>query len=105
MKTCIIPVAFVAAMYGKGVYFAKNASTSATETYSQPGPNGEKYIIQARVLLGEWTKGTEDMKSAPYKSGDSTTQYDSVVDDVDNPTIFVIFRDTAAYPEYIIQFK
>ena len=45
------------------------------------------------------------MKSAPYKSGDSTTQYDSVVDDVDNPNIFVIFRDTVAYPEYIIQFK
>lgn len=98
-------VEFVAAIYGKGVYFAKNSATSATDTYSQPGANGEKYVIQARVLLGEWTKGEAEMKSAPYKSDDSTAQYDSVVDDVDRPTIFVIFRDTAAYPEYVIKFK
>ena len=62
-------------------------------------------VVQARVLVGEWTNGSAEMKSAPYKSHDSTAQYDSVVDDVGNPTIFVIFRDSAAYPEYVIKFK
>ena len=90
-------------MYGKGVYFAKNSTTSASDTYAQPGDGGVKYVIQARVLVGKWTKGSEEMITPPYIDG--TTKYDSVVDDVDRPTIFVIFQDTAAYPEYIIKFK
>jgi len=31
-------------------------------------------------------------------------QYDSVVDDMYNPEEFVVFNESAAYPEYIIKF-
>jgi len=44
------------------------------------------------------------MKAAPYKNNSTTEQYDSVVEDIQNPTIFVVFHDAAAYPEYIIKF-
>ena len=33
------------------------------------------------------------------------TLFDSVVDDPSNPAIFVVFRDAAAYPEYVVHFR
>ena len=95
---------FVATMFGLGSYFAKKSATSASDTYSKPNSDGQKYMIQARVVTGEWCKGEKDMKTPPYKD-QSSDQYDSVVDDVSNPSIFVVFRDASAYPEYIIKFK
>ena len=37
--------------------------------------------------------------------GDGTVVDDSVVNDVRDPTIFVVFHDAAAYPEYVITFQ
>ena len=31
--------------------------------------------------------------------------YDSVVDDIVNPSIYVVFFDNQCYPEYLITFK
>ena len=42
------------------------------------------------------------MLAAPYKN--ASQQYDSVVDNVNNATLFVVFNDAAAYSEYIIEF-
>lgn len=61
-------------------------------------------MIQARVLTGEWCLGVHGMKHAPYKNNAATEQYDSVVDRPAAPTIFVVFHDASAYPEYIIKF-
>ena len=33
------------------------------------------------------------------------TVYDSATDDVRKPSMYVIFSDTQAYPEYLITFK
>ena len=65
---------------------------------------GEKFIIQARVITGEYVKGDKSMETAPWKTT-STAQYDSVVDNVQRPSIFVVYHDFAAYPEYIIKLK
>ncbi|KAF6037878.1 PARP14 [Bugula neritina] len=46
-----------AAMYGNGTYFAKNSSYSAQPQYSHPDARGHRYIIQTRVITGDWTKG------------------------------------------------
>ena len=46
----------------------------------------------------------EKLIDAPLKPGSSTLRYDSVVDDDKDPGIFVIFRDTQSYPEYLITF-
>ena len=45
------------------------------------------------------------MKAAPYKTNAQTQQYDSVVDNVNNPSMYVVFNDASAYPEYIIKFQ
>ncbi|KAM9851030.1 poly(ADP-ribose) polymerase family member 14-related sequence 1 [Aulostomus maculatus] len=93
-----------AAHYGNGTYFAVNASYSAHNTYSKPNANGEKFMYICRVLTGEFTTGKTNMIVPPAK-GLSNDLYDSVVDNVQNPSIFVVFHDTQAYPEYLITFK
>ncbi|XP_041369437.1 protein mono-ADP-ribosyltransferase PARP15-like [Gigantopelta aegis] len=95
-----------ATMYGQGVYFATNASYSASERYSVPDNDGCKYIYQTKVLTGEFTAGDSSLKVPPVKpNSESHIKYDSVVDDPNNPSIFVIFHDTQAYPQYLITFK
>ena len=60
-------------------------------------------MMQTRVITGEWAVGKPNYKAAPYKN--TVTQYDSVVDNMSIPTIFVVFHDAAAYPEYIIKLR
>lgn len=96
---------FAANVFGLGCYFAKNSVTSASDTYSTPDANGHKYVIQARVITGESCQGVKDMKILPYKNGKDGDQYDSAVDNIANPDIFVVFRDASAYPEYVVKFQ
>uniref|UniRef100_A0A3B3CK32 Poly [ADP-ribose] polymerase n=1 Tax=Oryzias melastigma TaxID=30732 RepID=A0A3B3CK32_ORYME len=94
-----------AACYGNGTYFAVNASYSASDTYSRPNANGEKIMYLCRVLTGDFTPGQQNMIAPPPKSSGSIKLFDSVVDRMANPSMFVIFHDTQAYPEYLITFK
>ncbi|CAH1250765.1 PARP10 [Branchiostoma lanceolatum] len=95
-----------ATVYGKGVYFAKNASYSAQDVYTPPNAQGNKHIYQARVIVGEYTTGKYGIVEPPPKNpANAVVRYDSVVDNEQNPSIFVVFHDTEAYPEYLIVFK
>lgn len=91
-------------MYGQGVYFAVDFSYSAQRAYSPPDSKGVKYVFQCRVLTGQFDVGRSDMKEPPQRPG-TKFRYDSVANDVSNPRIFVIFKDTQAYPEYLVSFK
>ncbi|NWS60815.1 PAR15 polymerase, partial [Chunga burmeisteri] len=94
------------AVIGNGTYFAVDASYSAQDTYSRPDINGRRYMYLARVLTGEYCAGSRGLITPPPKnSADPTNLYDSVVDNVNNPTMFVIFNDIQAYPEYLITFR
>jgi Poly(ADP-ribose) polymerase catalytic domain len=46
-----------ATAYGKGVYFARDASYSADTTYSVPDSQGKQYVMACRVVVGEYCKG------------------------------------------------
>ncbi|XP_029967706.1 protein mono-ADP-ribosyltransferase PARP14-like [Salarias fasciatus] len=94
-----------AACFGNGTYFAVNASYSAQDTYSKPNQNQEKRMYLCRVLTGEFALGKRDMIAPPPKAPGSIEMYDSVVDNVNTPSMFVIFHDTQACPEYLITFK
>lgn len=95
-----------ATAFGNGTYFALNASYSAQDTYSVPDANGKKHVYLARVLTGEYCTGKAGLKTPPPKSTAGPTDlYDSVVDNELNPTVFVIFNDIQAYPQYLITFK
>uniref|UniRef100_A0AAV3A3H0 Poly [ADP-ribose] polymerase n=1 Tax=Pyxicephalus adspersus TaxID=30357 RepID=A0AAV3A3H0_PYXAD len=94
-----------AAAYGNGTYFAVNANYSASSSYAKPDINGQKHMYLARVLTGVFCNGQFGMITPPAKNtGNATDLYDSVTDNVQRPTMFVIFNDIQAYPEYHIIF-
>jgi len=92
--------------YGNGVSFALDASYSARSTYSPSDANGRRYMYLTRVLVGEYTVGRQGLLTPPAKNqSDPTDTYDSVVDRMPNPGIFVVFYDWQCYPDYLITFQ
>lgn len=97
---------FTAAVYGNGTYFAVDARYSAQDGYSKPDAQGKKYMYLARVLVGDYCHGESGLVVPKAKNkSDPTNLYDSVADSIRSPSIFVIFNDIQAYPEYLITFK
>ncbi|XP_060945027.1 uncharacterized protein LOC133022028 [Limanda limanda] len=94
-----------AAAFGNGTYFAVNANYSAQDTYSKPNPKGEKCMYLCQVLTGDYALGQQGMIEPPVKSNKAPQLYDSVVDNMANPNMFIIFHDVQAYPEYLITFQ
>ncbi|NWV35477.1 PAR14 polymerase, partial [Grantiella picta] len=94
-----------AANFGNGTYFAVNANYSASDTYSKPDVDGKKYMYLARVLVGEYSQGTKgSITPASKDANNSVDLYDSSTDNVSHPSMFIIFNDIQAYPEYLITF-
>ena len=93
---------FVGTAYGNGVYFAVEADYSAGR-FSAPDSSGNKHMYLSLVLTGKTTKGQKGLVSPPARSGEIL--FDSVTDNTKNPSIFVVFHDAAAYPQYLIKFK
>ena len=93
------------ALYGDGVYFARDASYSLN--YCRTDNAGLSIMYVAKVLVGNFTVGAKGMKMPPSRNNPSNPQllYDSVVDNINNPSIYVIFADHQCYPEYLITFK
>ena len=100
-KTCF-PIATV---YGKGVYFARDASYS--HGYSASDANSQHHMYYAQVLTGEYTVGNTSMLAPPAKNPqvDANVLFDSTVNNVSTPTIFVVYQDTQCYPAYLISYQ
>ena len=92
-------------MYGKGVYFARDASYS--HRYTALDANSQRHMYYAQVLTGEYTVGNTSMLAPPAKNlqVDANVLFDSTVDNVSNPTIFVVYQDTQCYPAYLITYQ
>uniref|UniRef100_A0ABM0GLZ7 Poly [ADP-ribose] polymerase n=1 Tax=Saccoglossus kowalevskii TaxID=10224 RepID=A0ABM0GLZ7_SACKO len=90
--------------YGKGCYFAINSEYSMQDRYSPKDSNGQKWMFEARVLVGEYTQGSKELRAPPPKGSNQADRYDSVTDNVNNPQAFTVFYDYQAYPDYIITF-
>lgn len=81
--------------YGKGTYFAKNASYSFS--YMKPNDSGISFMFYCHVLLGTSCHGSSNLQI-------DITKYDSAVDNITRPTIVVTPYPDGAYPRYIIAF-
>jgi len=82
---------------GAGIYFAQDSSTS--QTYVTRYGN-QRRMLYCRVLVGVSGPGSNGIRRPPNKPN-STELYDSVTK---NNTIFALFDNHQAYPEYIIYF-
>lgn len=85
--------------YGKGSYFARDASYSHKYATGHQG----KVMFVALVLVGEYTLGQSHYVRPPPKANGKTL-YDSCVNCERNPGIFVIFEKQQIYPEYVIEY-
>ena len=94
-----------ATRYGKGVYFARDASYSTYPLYSQRDANDVQSIFLARVVVGEYCLGVQDAITPDVRDAATRALYDSTVDNLQNPNIFVTYNDGQAYPEYLVKFK
>lgn len=83
--------------YGHGSYFARDFKYSTGY--------GQGTIFYAKVLTGNFTVGASQMKVAPDLDISKGTKYDSVVNDLANPAIYVVFSDNHAYPAYLITYN
>ncbi|NXT58111.1 PAR12 polymerase, partial [Pluvianellus socialis] len=88
--------------YGKGTYFARDASYS--HAYCQPEGKTNSMFV-ARVLVGDYVKGKATYVRPPAKYTHGLQFYNSCVDNDLNPSIFVIFEKYQIYPEYLIDYK
>uniref|UniRef100_A0A2K6F6V0 Poly(ADP-ribose) polymerase family member 12 n=1 Tax=Propithecus coquereli TaxID=379532 RepID=A0A2K6F6V0_PROCO len=87
--------------YGKGSYFARDAAYS--HHYSKSDTQSHMMFL-ARVLVGEFVRGNGTFVRPPAKEGQSNVFYDSCVNSVSDPSIFVVFEKHQVYPEYLIQY-
>ncbi|KAL9963046.1 hypothetical protein ACROYT_G032209 [Oculina patagonica] len=86
--------------YGRGVYFARNASYSVRYA---AGGSGGRHMYLARVLVGQYCVGNSSMIVPPPKNPSrAEILYESVVDNQGSPSIYVVFFDSQCYPEYLI---
>ncbi|KAI4880409.1 hypothetical protein NFI96_019083 [Prochilodus magdalenae] len=96
-----------AVVHGDGTYFAKYAWYSCQDQYSNPDDKGLKYIYRARVVTGSPCKSHKGMKEPDPldPNNPQAGRYDCAVDNLRNPSIYVVFCDAGAYPDYLIVFK
>lgn len=93
--------------YGRGCYFARHAIQACNKRYSCPEPiTGNRYIFLCRVAVGYYCKGHHSKALIPpTKRHDPSETFDTTVDTIENPSVFVTYHDAQAYPEYFISFK
>ena len=89
--------------YGRGTYFARDASYSASTSYAKPHSDGYQYMLLCKIIVGDCTLGNGGMQRFPLKN--DGTEYDCLVNNVQSPSVFVIWRDDRAVPIKLIKFK
>ncbi|NXX08379.1 PAR12 polymerase, partial [Larus smithsonianus] len=88
--------------YGKGSYFARDASYSHAYCSSH---SGRYSMFVAHVLVGDFVQGNPEYVRPPPRCSNSNRLYDSCVDDLTDPSIFVIFEKHQIYPAYILEYS
>jgi len=83
-------------MYGRGNYFATQAKYSLDPIFAVPNAKNEKFLLVARICLGQVVPGLEDMAPSVDDS------YHTSTDNVHHPTIYVTFHDDQAFPEFLV---
>ncbi|XP_062299536.1 protein mono-ADP-ribosyltransferase TIPARP-like [Scomber scombrus] len=90
--------------YGNGSYFATTADVS---NYYSTLRDDVRHMFLAKVLVGQVCVGRTDYRRPPpIKSKMSQYRlYDSCVDVMNKPTMFVVFDSCQCYPYYLIKYK
>ena len=82
-------------VFGKGSYFA--ISSAYSKMYAVPEKNNISYMFICYISYGNKIQGSLDLVI-------DTNKFDCAVDNLPNPTIYVIPNNNAIYPKYVIAF-
>lgn len=83
----------------QGVYFARDATYSASPTYAAPDTHGVQRMFACRVAVGEYCAGVKDAIIPKERNNQTHELYDSTVDKTRDPSIYITYHDAQAYPE------
>jgi len=89
--------------YGKGVYFARDSCFASSPTYATPNAEGTQCMFLCRVVVGEYCRGVQNALTPATRNGNML--FDTTVDDMAHPSIYVTYHDAQAYPEYLVRFR
>ncbi|XP_067837677.1 protein mono-ADP-ribosyltransferase TIPARP-like [Heptranchias perlo] len=98
------------ARYGRGSCFATTAGYSHAFALRARRAPGSRCMFLAKVLTGRSTRGLSvDRRPPPLDSGPGdrpgVERYDSCVNCVFNPTIYVLYDSSQCYPYWLIEYQ
>jgi len=91
------------AIWGSGVYFARDAQYPDDHGYIKERPDGVREVLLCLVVTGMSYLGDPTFQMLPYRSG--MHRYNSFVDSLSNPEIYVTTVASAAVPTYVVQYE
>lgn len=85
-----------------GICFNKNPKNLVAVTREECEMDHLLCAFEAEVVTGFYTRGNQSYVEPPLINPNRMKLYDSVVDDIHNPEIFVIFNREQALPLYLL---
>ncbi|XP_059150711.1 uncharacterized protein LOC131937362 isoform X2 [Physella acuta] len=84
----------------------ERGSADLSSVFVKGAKSDTHFMFVARVLVGRHTGGSSGLKRPPPldPSNPLGKCYDSCVDNIFSPQVFVIFDSNQAYPEYVIEY-
>ena len=80
-----------------------HAADSSSTQYSRPNGSGVQHMFLCRVVVGEYCMGVRDALTPDVRSGHKL--YDTTVNNMSDPAIYVTYHDAQAYPDYLVRFR
>jgi len=91
-------------VWGLGTYFARDAKYVSDGGFCPPGRAGTQQMLMCLLMTGMPCLGDPGHKGVlPFRQ--RPHRYNSSVDSLSNPEIFIIQHPGAAYPAYLITFQ
>ncbi|KAJ6852280.1 putative inactive poly [ADP-ribose] polymerase SRO3 [Iris pallida] len=90
--------------HGLGVHLSPPHSPYGSSLLCRTNADGERHMVLCRVVLGN----SERVEAGSLQCHPSSEEFDSGVDDLDNPRWYIIWSthmNTHILPEYVVTFK
>jgi len=90
-------------VWGTGTYFARDAEYCCDGGFAMPWPDGTRRLLLCLLATGMPCLGDPAFQGTlPIRQG--TQRYNSAVDSLSNPEVYITHSLGAAYPAYVITF-
>lgn len=94
-----------AALWGSGTYFARDANYVADSHFcGQPAADGSRQMLMCLLMIGMPCMGDPHHRGVlPFRC--KPHRYNSSVDSLSSPEIYIVQHPGAAYPAYLVTFR